>query len=165
MRHFNQSRCVVLGTYQNYLRSAYDTLKDDLERSTRENYFFGAKLVRGAYMEQERERARQMGYEDPINPDYDATTRMYEKSFLYCLDQIKKYPRGRISVMIASHNEDTVKFAVQKMVEYGIKSDERVICFGQLLGMCDYISFYLGKNFEKNLKLFFKITKLYINRL
>lgn len=144
MRQFNRSRCVVLGTYQNYLRSAFDTLKDDLERSIRENYFFGAKLVRGAYMEQERERARQMGYADPINVDYDATTRMYEKSFLYCLDEIKKHPLGRISVMIASHNEDTVRFAVKKMEEYGIKPGDRVICFGQLLGMCDYISFYLG---------------------
>ena len=147
MRHFNRTRCVVLGTYQNYLRSAFDTLKEDLERSTHENYFFGAKLVRGAYMEQERERARQMGYADPINADYEATTRMYEKSFLYCLDEIKKNPLGRISVMIASHNEDTVRFAVQKMQEYDIKPSDRVICFGQLLGMCDYISFYLGTNY------------------
>lgn len=65
-------------------------------------------------MEQERLRAKQMGYEDPINDDYDATTRMYEKSLLYCLDQIKEQPFGRISVMVASHNEKTVKFAVEK---------------------------------------------------
>lgn len=97
-------------------------------------------------MEQERERARQMGYDDPINPDYEATTQMYQKSFLYCLNEVNKFPRGRISVMIASHNEDTVRYAVEKMEEYGIKPDERIVCFGQLLGMCDYISFYLGIN-------------------
>jgi proline dehydrogenase len=65
-------------------------------------------------MEQERLRAKQMGYQDPINDDYDATTRMYEKSLLYCFEQIKTQPLGRISVMIASHNEKTVKFAVEK---------------------------------------------------
>lgn len=145
MRHFNRSRCLVLGTYQNYLKSAFDTLRADLEQSIKEGYYFGAKLVRGAYMEQERERAKQMGYADPINEDYEATTRMYEKSFLYCLNEIKKQPLGRISAMIASHNEDTVRFAVEKMDEYAIKPQDRVICFGQLLGMCDYISFYLGK--------------------
>ncbi|CAF0835908.1 unnamed protein product [Brachionus calyciflorus] len=144
MRKYNRNRCVVLNTYQNYLKSAYDTLKKDIEIASKENCYFGAKLVRGAYMEQERERAMQMGYEDPINESYEATTKMYEKSLIYCLEEIKKNPLGRISVMVASHNEATVKFAVEKMTEYNIKPDERIICFGQLLGMCDYISFYLG---------------------
>lgn len=144
MRHFNKSKCVVLNTYQNYLKSAHDTLSDDIELSNREKFWFGAKLVRGAYMEQERERAKQMGYEDPINPDYDATTAMYEKSFIHCIEEIKKRPLGEICLMVASHNENTVKFAVEKMQEYNIKPSDRIICFGQLLGMCDYISFYLG---------------------
>ena len=86
----------------------------DIELAEKENFSFGAKLVRGAYMEQERARAKEMGYEDPINEDYDATTRMYEKSLLYCLEQTKKRPLGRISVMVASHNEATVRFAVEK---------------------------------------------------
>ena len=30
------------------------------------------------------------------------------------------------------------------MEENNIKPGDRIICFGQLLGMCDYISFYLG---------------------
>lgn len=95
-------------------QSAFDTLKQDIELAKQEKFYFGAKLVRGAYMEQERERAKEMGYEDPINENYDATTRMYEKSLLYCLDQVKQNEKGRISVMVASHNEDTVKFAVEK---------------------------------------------------
>lgn len=47
--------------------------------------------------------------------------------------------------MIASHNEDTVRYTVKKMAEHGIHPLDRVICFGQLLGMCDHISLPLGK--------------------
>lgn len=48
--------------------------------------------------------------------------------------------------MVASHNEDTVRFAIQKMQEIGISPEDKVICFGQLLGMCDYITFPLGQS-------------------
>ena len=32
-----------------------------------------------------------------------------------------------------------------RMKEIGISPEDKVICFGQLLGMCDYITFPLGK--------------------
>lgn len=51
---------------------------------------------------------------------------------------------NRIGIMVASHNEDTVRFALQKMDEIGISPEDKVICFGQLLGMCDYITMPLG---------------------
>ena len=114
MRHFNRNKCVILNTYQNYLKKAHATLSEDIELAIKENFYFGAKLVRGAYMDQERERAVQMKYEDPINENYDATTKMYEKSLMHCLNKIKEQPFGRISVMVASHNEQTVRFAVEK---------------------------------------------------
>lgn len=63
----------------------------DLEQSKRQNFYFGAKLVRGAYMEQERARADALGYTDPINPTYEATTDMYHKTLTECLRRIKVY--------------------------------------------------------------------------
>lgn len=62
-----------------HLQEAYDNVTMDVELSRREGWHFAAKLVRGAYMYQERERAEEMGYEDPINPDYESTNRMYHR--------------------------------------------------------------------------------------
>ncbi|CAH1800479.1 unnamed protein product [Owenia fusiformis] len=145
MRKYNTEKAIIFNTYQCYLKEAYNNIIVDFNLSQREDFYFGCKLVRGAYMEQESQRAEMIGYEDPINPGYDATTAMYEKVLTEGMDQIVQRERGRIALMVASHNEDTVRFTVQKMKDYGIHPDDKVICFGQLLGMCDQISFPLGQ--------------------
>lgn len=85
----------------------------DLEQAARQNFTFGAKIVRGAYMDHERERAKVMGYEDPINPSFEATTTMYHKTLDEVLRRIiafrNKGLKDRMVIMVASHNEDTVR--------------------------------------------------------
>lgn len=142
-RIFNREKPNIFNTYQCYLKEAYDNVSVDVELSRREGWYFGAKLVRGAYMYQERSRAAEIGYEDPINPDYEATNRMYHKCLEYVLEEI--HLNKMANVMVASHNEDTVKFTLEKMNEMGLSPTENKVYFGQLLGMCDQISFPLGQ--------------------
>uniref|UniRef100_A0A672PQM4 Proline dehydrogenase n=1 Tax=Sinocyclocheilus grahami TaxID=75366 RepID=A0A672PQM4_SINGR len=142
-RIFNREKPNIFNTYQCYLREAYDNVSVDVELSRREGWYFGAKLVRGAYMCQERSRAAEIGYEDPINPDYETTNRMYHKCLEYILEEINH--NRMANVMVASHNEDTVKFTLEKMNETSLSPTENKVCFGQLLGMCDQISFPLGQ--------------------
>ncbi|XP_044540444.1 proline dehydrogenase 1, mitochondrial-like [Gracilinanus agilis] len=94
-------------------------------------------------MAQERERAAQVGYEDPINPTYEATNAMYHRCLNYVLEEIKH--NNWASVMVASHNEDSVRFTIQRMEELNLHPSEKKVYFGQLLGMCDQISFPLGQ--------------------
>ncbi|XP_058974553.1 proline dehydrogenase 1, mitochondrial-like isoform X3 [Musca domestica] len=150
MRKYNKEKAIVFNTYQCYLREAFREVNTDLEQAKRQDFYFGAKLVRGAYMEQERARAQALGYPDPVNPSYEATTEMYHKTLTECLRRIKILKDNgedakKIGIMVASHNEDTVRYAIEKMKEIGISPEDKVICFGQLLGMCDYITFPLGQ--------------------
>ncbi|XP_017029990.1 proline dehydrogenase 1, mitochondrial isoform X4 [Drosophila kikkawai] len=150
MRKYNKDKAIVFNTYQCYLREAFREVNTDMEQAKRQNFYFGAKLVRGAYMDQERARAQALGYPDPVNPTFEATTAMYHKTLSECLRRIKLMKDSsedarKIGIMVASHNEDTVRFAIQQMKEIGISPEDKVICFGQLLGMCDYITFPLGQ--------------------
>ncbi|XP_077691091.1 proline dehydrogenase 1, mitochondrial isoform X2 [Eretmochelys imbricata] len=142
-RKFNMEKAVIFNTFQCYLKEAYDNVTMDMELSHREGWHFGAKLVRGAYMEQEQARAAQVGYEDLLNPTYEETSKMYKRCLDYVLKEIK-YSR-KVSMMVASHNEDTVKFVLRRMAELGIHPSEKKVYFGQLLGMCDQITFPLGQ--------------------
>ncbi|XP_070331910.1 proline dehydrogenase 1, mitochondrial isoform X2 [Odocoileus virginianus] len=142
-RRFNVERPLIFNTFQCYLRDAYDNVTLDVELARREGWCFGAKLVRGAYMAQERARALEVGYEDPINPTYEATSIVYHRCLDYVLEELKHNTRA--AVMVASHNEDTVRFTLHRMEELGLHPADRQVYFGQLLGMCDQISFPLGQ--------------------
>ncbi|KAL4834113.1 hypothetical protein H8958_018136 [Nasalis larvatus] len=99
--------------------------------------------VRGAYLAQERARAAEIGYEDPINPTYEATNAMYHRCLDFVLGELKHNAKAK--VMVASHNEDTVRFTLRRMEELRLHPADHQVYFGQLLGMCDQISFPLGQ--------------------
>merc|ERR1711962_631948 len=100
------------------------------------------KLVRGAYMIEERRLAKERGYEDPICENFQATTSSYHACVDFLLPLVAKQQAG---VMIASHNEDTVDFVKSRMADHGIKKNSEHLCFSQLLGMCDHVSYSLAE--------------------
>ena len=141
MRRYNIQNTVIFNTYQCYLKHTPCQLIYDAEKANSLGYKFGAKLVRGAYMEQERERATQLGYEDPIYRDKALTNSCYHNMFEILLKQIEE---KKSEVMIASHNEFSIQYVVERMRQCDIDPATGGIYFGQLLGMCDQVTYLLG---------------------
>lgn len=139
MEKYNKQKAIVFNTYQFYSHGTLPFLKYAIGQAAEKKYILGAKLVRGAYMEKERERATQMGYEDPIQPDKDSTDRDYDAGVLYCLENLDK-----LAVFIGTHNEKSCASAVKYMEEHGIKPDNPRVFFSQLYGMSDNLSFNLA---------------------
>lgn len=139
MKTYNKKKPYVYNTYQLYRHEAYANMVKGYEEVTGAGCYFAAKLVRGAYMEKERNRAEDRGYSDPIQPSKQATDEDYNKALGFVIDHIDKF-----AVCAGTHNEDSCQYLVDLMTEKGInKSDDRVY-FAQLLGMSDNISFKLA---------------------
>ena len=139
MAKYNKDHALVYNTYQLYLKDSLSKLVDAAERARAEGYHFGAKLVRGAYMERERARAEEMGYEDPIQPNKESTDRDYDAALEYCVKNI-----DNIGLCAGTHNEKSSTFLVELMDEYKVDRNDPRIFFSQLLGMSDHISFNLA---------------------
>ncbi|MEM8939646.1 MAG: proline dehydrogenase family protein [Bacteroidota bacterium] len=139
MEKYNKENIVVFNTYQLYRHDVLNRMKRGLKRSEIGGYHLGVKLVRGAYMEKERERAEEMGYESPIHQDKKGVDLDYNTALEICIEHIDK-----IGVCVGTHNEDSCKYMVHLMDEFGISPGDRRIYFAQLLGMSDNISFKLA---------------------
>ena len=139
MDSFNKNRCVVYNTIQLYRHDRLAFLKDSYEAAVERNFILGAKLVRGAYMEKERKRAADMNYPSPIQPDKATCDADYDAAVRYCMDHL-----DRISLIVASHNEQSNLKAVQLMQERGLELHHPHVHFSQLYGMSDNITFNLA---------------------
>ncbi|KAG8430533.1 hypothetical protein GDO86_020440, partial [Hymenochirus boettgeri] len=144
MAQCNQLEPWIWNTYQCYLKESFSQLSLDLDRARSLGLCSGVKLVRGAYMDKERRLAREKGYPDPVQPDWEATNRSYQRSLDKMLDVIGQDGQ-RHNIIVASHNEESVLHAIGRMAELGIEKKSGSVCFGQLLGMCDHVSLSLGQ--------------------
>lgn len=140
MMRYNQKRAIVYNTYQLYRTAGLPNLRNHFHEAVMHNVYFGAKLVRGAYMEKERERAAQLGYPDPIHPNKEATDDAFNKALAFCVDN-----KQRISVVCGSHNEYSNYYLTVLMEKHGVQPQDERIWFAQLYGMSDHISFNLAR--------------------
>lgn len=139
MQRYNRNRPLVYNTYQLYRHDKLASLQADYYVAGTAGYFLGAKLVRGAYMEIERERAAETGYPSPIQPDKASADRDYNEAIRFCLDHI-----DRIGFMAGTHNEVSSALLAEETDKRGLRRDHPHIYFAQLLGMSDHLTFNLA---------------------
>ncbi|MBI2273479.1 MAG: proline dehydrogenase family protein [Bacteroidetes bacterium] len=140
MEIFNKEKVIVYNTIQLYRHDRLHFLRLSHRIAQQQGFKLGMKLVRGAYMEKERERAFEKSYTSPIQPDKTATDRDYNDSVRYCIDNIND-----ISVIVASHNDESNLLAANLMEEKGLPHNHPHVHFSQLYGMSDNITFNLAK--------------------
>ncbi len=139
MEKYNKERVIVYNTYQLYRHDKFASLQADFAYAQTQNFYLGAKIVRGAYMEIERDRATEHGYPSPIQPNKEASDRDYNESIRFCLNHI-----NRIGLMAGTHNEESARLLTDEMALRGISPANDHIFFAQLLGMSDNLSFNLA---------------------
>ena len=141
MEKYNQEKAYIWNTIQMYRTGRLEYMAQDLERAKSKNYFLGYKFVRGAYMEKERERAAEKNYPDPIQPTKEATDDNYNAAVDFVLENL-----DRVAAFFGTHNEKSTELAIDKMKTLGLAHDDERLHFGQLYGMSDNITYWLGEN-------------------
>ena len=139
MEIYNKKVHTIFLTHQCYRTGTLSKIKENFKRAKQNKFLLGIKLVRGAYMEKERERAKKYNYESPIQPTKSDTDLEFDNSVKFCIDNI-----DNISIWVGSHNELSSMQLVKMMKEKKIKSNDKRIWFSQLYGMSDNISFALA---------------------
>lgn len=139
MEQYNNGRALVYYTFQMYCHSMLENLKNLHTLAREKGYVLGAKLVRGAYMEKERERSVDMHYTDPIQPDKASTDRDFDAGLDYCVSNVSE-----INLFAGSHNESSNLKLAELITEHGLSTNDKRVSFGQLYGMSDNISYNLA---------------------
>lgn len=139
MERFNKEKTIVWNTYQLYRNDHLEHLENHIRKGRENGFRIGAKLVRGAYLEKEIERAKEKGYRCPVHVRKSDTDRDFNQSMLSCLENIDV-----VSFHASTHNETSCQMLLDEMEKRGFAKDDKRIWFSQLYGMCDYISFNLA---------------------
>lgn len=136
---YNKEKAIVWNTIQMYRTGRIEYLEEDLKRANEKGYYLGYKFVRGAYMEKERARAQEMGYPDPIQPNKQATDDNYNAGIDFVMRNLDK-----VSAFFGTHNEKSTELVMDRMKALNLPNDYEKIHFGQLYGMSDNITYFLG---------------------
>jgi proline dehydrogenase len=140
MAKYNTKKAIVQNTYQMYRHDSIDRLIKHHQMALDGGFKFGLKIVRGAYMEKERERAAAMNYPSPIQPDKAATDRDFDAIINYLVDNA-----DTIDFMVATHNEESSQLLATLIDQHDLPRNCPQIYFAQLYGMSDNLTFNLAE--------------------
>ncbi|MCO5230421.1 MAG: proline dehydrogenase family protein [Chitinophagales bacterium] len=139
MRKYNKEYPIVYNTFQLYLDTRLEVLEKMIVTAESEGFIYGAKLVRGAYMEKEEDYANANGVKNPVQVSKEQTDKDYNAAIRLSLSHIEN-----VAVCIASHNEESTLYATQIAEQLQIEKNHPHLSFSQLLGMSDHISFNMA---------------------
>ncbi len=141
MRKYNKEKAIIYNTAQMYRWDRIAYLNELKTIANNENFKIGIKLVRGAYIEKERARAKKMGYEDPMQKTKENTDKDFNLALKFCINNI-----DNTSFCCATHNEKSILYLIDLMKKHNISNNDDRIYFSQLLGMSDHISMNMSKH-------------------
>ena len=139
MRKYNKNSAIVYNTIQMYRHDRIAFLKKEIEEAKMASFHYGVKLVRGAYMEKERERAQLKNYTSPIQQNKTACDKDFNEALEIIISEIEN-----TALCAGSHNEKSALALVDLMEKFAIPKNDKRIYFAQLLGMSDHISYNLS---------------------
>ncbi len=102
MKKYNESRPIIYNTVQLYRKDRLEFFKHAVAQAKKDGVIYAAKLVRGAYMEKEAKRAKEKGYDNPIQDTKTDTDRDYNEALRFALDNIE-----HVAICVATHNEES----------------------------------------------------------
>ncbi len=140
MATYNKDSLWIINTVQMYRHDRLEYLKSLLKKSREEGFLVGVKLVRGAYIEKETERALKMNYENPICQNKEATDINFDSGVALLIDHIEY-----CTLFLGSHNETSIKKLMLLLDDKNIPKNHPNVWFGQLYGMSDHLSFNLAE--------------------
>ena len=140
MLKHNKKEAIIFNTIQHYRKDRLDFLKASYGDAAANGYFLGVKLVRGAYLEKEAKKAQELGYSNPLHSSKEASDQDYNLGLRFCMENI-----DQISLCAGTHNEKSTKILMELMAESSLERNDKRVCFAQLFGMSDNLSYNLAK--------------------
>ena len=138
MEKYNTKKAIVFNTLQMYRRDRLQYLEELHKRARKKGFYIGMKVVRGAYMEKERKRAEEKGYDSPICTNKKATDDNYNAAIKYMAENEK------MAIFAGTHNEESSFLLMDLAKQFNLKNNDKRLWFGQLYGMSDHISYNLA---------------------
>jgi proline dehydrogenase len=149
MALYNIETAIVYNTIQLYRKGRIADMQQRIHTAREQGYKVAFKLVRGAYMEKEGQRSRDMGYDNPIQNSKQDTDDDYDAAIQLCFEN-----RDVVSICAGTHNEKSSLMLAKLLENSSIEKNDDRFWFAQLYGMSDHISYNLaaaGYNIAKYL--------------